>query len=91
MLIFLCFISLGLSCVHDICTELRRRSLGPRQPFQLPYAKQDYDPSVERLLDRLRQSPWLMKLRIEDGWLWVDQHHCPNHRELLRAFGCLPD
>lgn len=69
-----------------LCDTLVRRSIAKGQPFQLPTYEDEFEP-LDRIAERLTQSPWNMTVRIREGWFIVKKHHW-DHVDLLRAFQC---
>ncbi len=71
-----------------LCPQLRLRSIGRHQPFQLPLYEHNED-DASALLRHLQALPWnLTASRVRDGWLEVDHPQPYCQAELEAAFYC---
>lgn len=83
-LVILMIVSI-LHCSHGLCKVLRQRSFAPFQPFQIPLNAGE---ELPYWVYALKYEPWSMIMDLSDGWLYVYQHNCSSHLEVLKAFRC---
>lgn len=89
--LMLVFAALALTPARSqpiLCAQLRARSIGAGQPFQLPLSGAEDSEMLIALAEHLRAEPWELVVDLDARWLRVLPPQPYSQEKLESAFEC---